>query len=254
MAINFTGELSDNKISFNSSELGTINYYSTKPNEVNEESVFIIMKNQEVVGISYGSLVNMNDATGFLEIEVPENIIPGDFFFFLTKELYQSGYNMNVEYSMKISKESIKVYQKYWEEVVPLLRFLGIQIVKAKKKPAKPRHKYLKSLADVPFKVDYKGSKATVYWVKRNELVIKAGATLVSKAPLTKAGIIGFAGKFGLRLRQEHEKEIKDNVLISDITLRSVNEVGTFLYFAGTNSWLQLKDPDGKTLNELTIV
>jgi len=42
--------------------------------------------------------------------------------------------------------------------------------------------------------------------------------------------------------------------LTADVKLRSVNEVGTFLYFAGTNSWLQLKSPEGKTLNELTVV
>ena len=76
----------------------------------------------------------------------------------------------------------------------------------------------------------------------------------MDKAPLTKAGIVGFAGRFGMQLRQEHADSIEDNVLTKDVHLRSVNEVGTFLYFAGTNSWLKLISPEGKTLDELTIV
>lgn len=34
--------------------------------------------------------------------------------------------------------------------------------------------------------------------------------------------------------------------------LRSVNEVGHLLYFAGTNSWLVLRDDAGRTLDELS--
>lgn len=46
----------------------------------------------------------------------------------------------------------------------------------------------------------------------------------------------------------------KDFVTTEDIVLKSVNEVGLFLYFAGTNSWLELVDENGKTLNEWTVV
>lgn len=144
------------------------------------------------------------------------------------------------------------MYEKYWQEVFPILSALGLRTVTVRK--GKPRHKFIASLSDVPFKIDYQGSKATVYWQKRNQFLIKAGATLVPKAPLTKSGVVGFAGKFGLRLREEHKEQIQDNTLVEDVVLRSVNEIGTFLYFAGTNSWLQLTSPEGKTLNELTVV
>ncbi|WP_119326542.1 hypothetical protein [Companilactobacillus musae] len=254
MATDFTGSLSDQQITLNLKDNGIINYYSAKPEEINSESIFFSLKNNEMVELSFGSLNNVGDATNFIEIVVPENIIAPDFFFFLTEELKQDGYQMNVNYQMTISDQSIAVYRKYWENILPLLRAFGLQIVQLKKPIAKPRHKYQKSLANVPFKIDYNGSKATVYWVKRNELVIKKGAILLANAPLTKAGLIGFAGKFGLRLRQENENQIKENILTSDVTLRSVNEVGTFLYFAGTNSWKQFISPDGKTLDELTIV
>jgi len=254
MTTKFTGDFSKDKVTINLNDMGTISYYLVKPIEANEESIFVIMKNSEVIGLSFGGLSDMNGATNFLEIVVPDNIIPPDFFYFLTKKMEQDGYSLSADYKMTISDESASIYQKYWENILPLLTAFGIKVAKPKKVISKPRHKFVATLAEVPFKIDYKNSKATVYWVKRNKFVIKSGATLVPDAPLTKAGIIGFAGKFGLRLRQEHEEQIKDNVLTSDIELRSVNEVGTFLYFAGTNSWLQLKSPEGKTLNELTIV
>jgi len=254
MTTNFSGNVSDNKITINLDELGTINYYSKDPQAVDEKSNFLILKDRDIIGLSFGELDNEDEVSNYIEIVVPDNIIAPDFFYFLTKELDQAGYAMNVNYTMTISDESKVIYQKYWDVILPILTAFGLKIVETRRPAAKPRHKYSATLAKVPFQVDYKGSKATVYWKKRNEFVVKKGASLLHDAPLTKAGIIGFAGKFGLRLREEHESQIKDDVLTEDISLRSVNEVGTFLYFAGTNSWLHLKSPEGKTLNELTIV
>lgn len=254
MTTKFTGDLTADTVTIRLDNLGTVINHAVRPELAEEDSIYIMMRDQEIIGLSLGSLDKMEQANKFIEIRLPENIIPGDFFYFLTKVLDQSGYQTNVDYQMTISKESVTVYQNYWQTILPLLKAFGLQVTKIKKVSAKPRHKYSKSLAEIPFTIDYLGSKATVYWIKRNEFVIKAGATLVAEAPLTRAGVIGFAGKFGLQLRQEHQAQIKDNVLIEDISLRSVNEVGTFLYFAGTNSWLQLKSPEGKTLNELTVV
>ncbi|HCD08387.1 MAG TPA: hypothetical protein DEQ50_09055 [Lactobacillus sp.] len=254
MTINFTGNLTNQKISIDfANRQGKIIYYLMKPTEIDNESIFLLLNNSKIVGMDFGALNNGDKANSFIEIVVPENIIAADFFYCLTKEIVQIGYRINVDYKMTISEESKKVFQEYWRQILPLLQAFGLKSV-SKRRSIKPRHKFLKSLSDVPFKIDYKGSKATVYWLKRNEFVVKAGATLVAEPPLTKAGIIGFAGKFGLQLRQEYEKQIKDNILIEDISLRSVNEIGTFLYFVGTNSWLQLKSPEGKTLDELTIV
>lgn len=82
-------------------------------------------------------------------------------------------------------------------------------------------------------------------------MLIKSGATLMPKAPLNKDGSIGFSAKFGEKLRDEHKAHIKNFTTTQDIVLKSV---GLFLYFAGTNSWLELVDENGKSLNEWTIV
>lgn len=255
MAINFDGSFSDKAVNLNLNELGKINIYLEKPQTIEPHSIFILMRNKQVVGMSLGSLNNTDDDTKFLEILVPENLKASDFFYCMTKELEVSGYKLNADYEIDISEKNLNECQNYWQTTLPVLMAFGLTLTKpVPMKKGKPRHKFSKKLAETPFTVDYQGSQATVYWVKAGQFIVKKGAKLVKNPPLTKAGIVGFAGRFGLQLRQEHEKEISDDMLIDDVTLRSVNEVGTFLYFAGTNSWLQLKDPDGKTLNELTIV
>ena len=85
-------------------------------------------------------------------------------------------------------------------------------------------------------------------------MLIKAGATMMPEAPLNKDGSVGFSARFGEKLRDERKGQFKDFVTTEDIILKSVNEVGLFLYFAGTNSWLELVDKNGKTLNEWTVV
>ena len=73
--------------------------------------------------------------------------------------------------------------------------------------------------------------------------------------PLNQDGAVGFSQKFALTLRQEHADDIgSDFVTTADIHLKSVNEVGHLLYFAGTNSWLILKDQAGQTLSSHAIV
>lgn len=132
---------------------------------------------------------------------------------------------------------------------------IKLELICAKPAPTKAssgkvRHRYRKALATIPFYVDHQGAKAIIFWQKSNALVIKAGAKLLLTPPLNKDGSLGFAARFALSLREEHKDSIsKDGVTTADIVLKSVNEVGHFLYFAGTNSWLVLKDESGKSLD-----
>ena len=139
-------------------------------------------------------------------------------------------------------------------DLTNVLTLFGITLKKEKPKSAKAQHRWSKEVSEIEFYVDYEGAKATVKWAKRNEMLIKKGAILKADTPLNKDGSIGFAAKFTLQLRQMNKDKIKDFKTIDDIVLKSVNEVGNFLYFAGTNSWLVLKDKGGKTINEWTVI
>lgn len=140
--------------------------------------------------------------------------------------------------------------------VLLALRALGIFPGEApgpsRGRPAgKARHRWRPELAELPLRVRHEGSEATVVWEARDRLRVLAGATLRPDPPLNRDGSLGFAARFALRLREEHAGAISGARTTEDIVLRSVNEVGHLLYFAGTNSWRVLRDDDGRTLDEL---
>lgn len=173
------------------------------------------------------------------EIEIFRRVIANEFF--------KGEYAIPTHYQ--------KEYQPIIEQIVAILRPFAIQFDAKPKRPGqKVQHRFKKEFSTIPFYVDAFNSKAIIYWQKRNEFRILAGATLVPEAPLNKDGSLGFGARFSLTLRQEQADKIKDNITTEDIILKSVNEVGHFLYFAGTNSWLVLKDENGKTIDEYSVV
>ncbi|MGF2384722.1 hypothetical protein [Lentilactobacillus otakiensis] len=158
--------------------------------------------------------------------------------------------------AIKIPGSQRATIEKFRDMILTVLNGLGFRslTIPKKKFKGKPRHKFTKQVSQIPFHVDHDGAKATVYWQKRNEMLIKAGAVMKPQPDLNKDGSVGFSAKFALKLRSEHTDSFQNFVTTKDIVLKSVNEVGLFLYFAGTNSWLVLKDDDGKSIDEWTVV
>lgn len=142
----------------------------------------------------------------------------------------------------------------YIEGIILLLDQFMYAIIPKTKVSAKTQHRWKKSIADVTFMVDAFGSKATVFWQKRQELRIAKGAILRKNYSLNKDGSVGLDARMGTQLRQEQANKIEKSITTEDIILKSVNEVGLFLYFGGTNSWLVLKDSDNKSIDEYAIV
>lgn len=141
--------------------------------------------------------------------------------------------------------------------VVRVLEALGYhfgQVLPKKKAPAKARHRFDRKLADRPFTVKRNGAHATVFWRKAKEMEIAAGATLTMTPIMNQDGSERYGTKYGEKLRSDHAAAIKDGRTTAPIVLRSVNEVGLFLYYGDTNGWLELVDADGRTLDELTVV
>ena len=114
----------------------------------------------------------------------------------------------------------------------------------------KENHKWSKELSDIEFNFSDWGSEGKVFWQHRKELVLKAGAKLTLDPQLNKDGTLNFSAKVGKVLREEHADKIRDGVTTEDIIFPSPNELGIFLRYGGENTWLSLKDKDGKTLNE----
>ena len=118
----------------------------------------------------------------------------------------------------------------------------------------KDRHKWSKDVSGIEFSFNDRGSSGKVYWQCRKELLLKAGAVLTPDPQLNKDGSLNFSAKFANALRSQHAGKIADGVTAADIIFPSPNELGIFLRYGGDNTWLSLKDKDGKTLHEWTVV
>ena len=115
-------------------------------------------------------------------------------------------------------------------------------------------HKWSKELSEVEFTFTDRGSEGKVFWQKRKELLLKAGAKLTPDPQLNKDGSLNFSAKVGKTLRADHEDKINNGVTTEDIIFPSPNELGIFLRFGGDNTWLSLKDKNGKTLHDRSVV
>lgn len=80
--------------------------------------------------------------------------------------------------------------------------------------------------------------------------MLLAGAILTKDPELNKDGSINYSAKFAKSLRAEHADKIDNNTTTEDLIFPSPNELGIFLRYGGENTWLSLKDKNGKTLHE----
>lgn len=138
--------------------------------------------------------------------------------------------------------------------VLTVLKAFGFLFKKVKPAFAKAQHRWNKDVSSIVFTIDYHNAKGQAIWKKRNQMVLLKGAKLDNQIPLNKDGSVGFAARLAQKLRSDNASAIDGDKTTQDIVLKSVNEVGTLLYFAGTNSWKILKDGNGKTIDEYTVV
>lgn len=132
-----------------------------------------------------------------------------------------------------------------------ILSVFNYRLEAKKELTKKKQYRFVKSVSQMEFTTDYLNTSATIIWQNRNEVLLKKGAVLMTQVPLNKDGTKGFAVKMAEQLRQMNSSFIKDNKTTDDIILKSINEVGLFIYFGGTNSWLQFKNSDGITIDEI---
>jgi len=118
----------------------------------------------------------------------------------------------------------------------------------------KDTHKWSKELSDIEFTFSDRGSFGKVFWQKRKELLLKAGAKLTPDPQLNQDGSLNFSAKVAKTLRADHEDKIQDGITTEDIIFPSPNELGIFLRFGGENTWTGLKDKNGKSLNDYSVV
>lgn len=159
---------------------------------------------------------------------------------------------------IKLPSNIYNICSKAADEFLPSLEAFGFKLAKKKAFSAKAQHRWKKAISDIPFHIKHKGTSSTVIWQKSTEMRLLAGAKMLPNgaAPKRADGTLGFTAKFTLNLREENKEKFDPETWTTteDIILRSVNELGHFLYFAGTNSWLEMFDDEGRSIHELTVV
>ncbi|WP_443081334.1 hypothetical protein [Vagococcus sp.] len=233
---------------------------NTLPKTLESNKLFLLFNEKNVIFIGNEKTLRATDKITF---DTLVEIIPttdSDLRYLgrlLTNHAVEQGFSpINAE-DLSVPENIQKQLIELIEIILFILNRMGSSLDKAEIKPkktGKARHKWTKEVSEKEFYIDTRNSIATVMWRKRNEMLIKKGATMMPEAPLNKDGSVGFSAKMGDKIRHDHQKQFKDFITTDDIILKSVNEVGLFLYFAGTNSWLEMIDENGKTLNEWTVV
>jgi len=223
-----------------------------------DESLLLYFKGREAQAIDYGQKINkkvLQEADSLVTIKVPWDIEGRDLAQQMLTAWQESSLKTTGLFEMqKIAPNHFSIVVNYQKELFEILATFGFQNEKVKVKPAKAQHRWNKKVSEIPFYIDYNDSKGEVVWRKRNEMVLKAGAKLKQEMPLNKDGSVGFSARLTEKLRADYEAKISNYTTTEDIVLKSVNEIGIFLYYAGTNGWLVLKDKDGKTIDEYTVV
>ena len=223
-----------------------------------QASVYLLMKGKNCVeiGVFEDTLTTKKTFDAMIQWILPWDVDVTH----LAQRLLQTAAENGLTFAKKADGSTIpaNIYPevtKYQERLLLILTNFGFVLEKPKKNiPAKAQHRWRKELADLEFFVDDVDSKATIVWQKRNEMVIKKGAQLRKEYELNKDGSIGLGIRMGTQIREEQADKIKDFVTTDDIILKSVNEIGLFLYYGGRNGWLVLKDANGKTIDEWSVV
>lgn len=241
-------------------EQGTMVIYRElkKLPDLTSDELLLYFKGRTAQAIDYGQKIDkkiVKEADSLVRINVPWEIEGKD----LAQQMLTVWNDNSLQTkglfeTQKIAANHFPVVANYQKILFEILATFGYENEKVKTKPAKAQHRWNKKVSEIPFYIDYNDAKGEVVWQKRNEMLLKAGAKLKQEMPLNKDGSVGFSARLTEKLRADHADQISDFTTTEDIVLKSVNEVGIFLYYAGTNGWLVLKDKAGKTIDEYTVV
>lgn len=229
-----------------------------KPIELSEQVVLLYCKAHEVHTVDYGQEITKNGlkaSDSLITVRVPWEFEGQALAQQMIEAWQKNGLKVSGLFTIKkIAKNHAAAVANYQQELFEIFATFGFENEKRKKQPAKAQHRWNKTVSEIPFFIDHSDSKGEVIWRKRDEMVLKAGAQLKQETPLNKDGSVGFSARFAEKLRADHANQLSGFVTTEDIVFKSVNEVGIFLYYAGTNGWLVLKDKEGKTIHEYTVV
>lgn len=175
---------------------------------------------------------------------------------------------IEIKVHRKINLEHLEnVFQKndideYKDKILFILKKFGYDLFNIEKEnksmnksqSGKIRHKWTKDISQIKFIAKSKGGEGEVIWKSKDELVLLSGAKLVKNPQTNKDGSINYSAQFAEKLRLDYADKVENNITKMDIIFPSPNQLGMFLFFGGQNTWVELKDNNGKTLDDWSRV
>lgn len=250
----FEGRLTAAGLFFDFGEEGQVAQFPPK-HKFKEETLLLYFKERQIKVITPKTLKEVAEYDQVIQVQTPWELSDHHLAQLLLEAWQEQKLGVETYFEpIKVPKNQLPLVTEYQEKLFRLFTALGYPMVKVKKKPAKAAHRWNKEVSQVTFFIDHEGATGEAVWQKRNELVLKAGAKLLMEAPLNKDGSVGYTAKLTEKLRDDNKDKLENDRTTADIIFKSVNELSIFLYYAGTNSWLVLKDAEGRTIDDYTVV
>lgn len=207
-------------------------------------------------------------------ISVPSKIDIENLEYAFLKEAFENNIKLENGFEGKFIENELSNKSNFWEEqeydineykdkVLVILQRFGYNILKEENKAKltdtkapnlKARHKWSKEVSNIKFTAKLRGGEGCAIWKSKDELVLLAGAKLVKDPQLNKDGSVNFSAQLTEKFRLDYADKIVDNITTEDIIFKSPNQLGIFLFYGGQNTWQELKDSSGKSLDEWSVI
>ncbi len=143
-----------------------------------DHSLYLFFKNKQCIAI--GQTVVPKSWDHIVLVQLPWDLEASHLSYLLQEQAESTGLTVEIDDSAKetIPQVQVKKLAEPVEEITKILAVFGYSLEKSspqKKKPAKARHRWTKEVSEIPFTVNFRNSQATLYWISRNELLIKKG-------------------------------------------------------------------------------
>lgn len=237
--------------------------------EINNNNVYLFFCDTNLVHIDKTLDADLFKKIKFdkiIAISVPNNLDVDCLEYVFLKEALQN--NVELKHIGEINELEFSKLQEinlngYKDKVLVILQSFGLngfkvqnkaKLIDAKAPNLKARHKWSKEVSNIKFTAKLRGGEGCAIWKSKDELVLLSGAKLVKDPQLNKDGSVNFSAQLAEKFRLDYADKIVDNITTEDIIFKSPNQLGIFLFYGGQNTWQELKDSNGKSLDEWSVI
>lgn len=235
---------------------------------INQRNLYFLLRDNNIkyIGkeLNKDSIKNLNfDKIIMLTVSAEFNLAYLEYLFAQeAKQKYITFINIQDSIEPSIPENKKNEASEYKNKVLLILKNFGYDLfgkaidTKTETKPSnsKTRHKWTKEISKITFFAKSEDGEGKAIWQSRDKLILLSGAKLVVNPQLNKDGSINFSAQFAQKLRLDYADKIINNHTTEDIVFQSPNQLGLFLFYGGQNTWIELKDENGKTLDELSKI